>query len=31
MRTLHYAVKGDGGDPARRQDCVESLRFARND
>ena len=31
MRTLHYAVKGDGGDPARRQDCVESLRVARSD
>jgi hypothetical protein len=31
MRTLHYAVKGDGGDPARRQDCLESLRVARSD
>ena len=31
MRTLHYAVKGGGGDPARRQDCVESLRVARSD
>jgi hypothetical protein len=31
MRTLHYAVKGDGGDPARRQDCVRSLRVARSD
>ena len=31
MRTLHYAAKGDGGDPARRQDCVESLRVARSD
>ena len=30
MRTLHYAVKGDGGDPTRRQDCVESLRVARS-
>jgi hypothetical protein len=30
LRTLHYAVKGDGGDPARRQDCVESLRVARS-
>jgi hypothetical protein len=28
MRTLHYAAKGDGGDPARRQDCVRSLRVA---
>jgi len=31
LRTLHYAVKGDSGDPARRQDCVESLRVARSD
>ena len=31
MRTLHYAAKGDGGDPARQQDCVESLRVARSD
>ena len=31
LRTLHYAVKGDGGDPARRQDCLESLRVARSD
>jgi hypothetical protein len=30
LRTLHYAVKGDGGDPARRQDCLESLRVARS-
>jgi hypothetical protein len=29
MRTLHYALRGDGGDPARRQDCLESLRVAR--
>ena len=29
LRTLHYAVKGDGGDPARRQDCLESLRVAQ--
>jgi hypothetical protein len=31
MRTLHYAVKGNGDDPARRRDCVESLRVARSD
>lgn len=31
LRTLHYAVKGDGGDPAKRQDCLESLRVARSD
>jgi hypothetical protein len=30
LRTLHYAVKGDGGDPASRQDCLESLRVARS-
>jgi hypothetical protein len=30
MRTLHYALKGDGGDPAKRQDCLESLRVARS-
>jgi hypothetical protein len=30
LRTLHYAVKGDGGDPTRRQDCLESLRVARS-
>ena len=30
LRTLHYAVKGDGGDPARRHDCLESLRVARS-
>jgi hypothetical protein len=30
LRTLHYAVKGDGGDPARRKDCLESLRVARS-
>ena len=29
MRTLHYAVKGDGGDPAKRQDCLESLRRSK--
>ena len=30
LRTLHYAVKGNGSDPSRRQDCVESLRVARS-
>jgi len=30
MRTLHYALKGDGGDPARRQDCLGSLRAVRS-
>ena len=30
LRTLHYAVKGDGGNPARRQDCLESLHVARS-
>jgi len=30
MRTLYYAVKGDGGDPARKQDCLESLHLARS-
>jgi hypothetical protein len=29
MRTLHYAVKGDGGDKVRRQDCLRSLVAAR--
>jgi hypothetical protein len=29
MRTLHYALKG-GGDPANRQECLESLRVARS-
>ncbi len=28
MRTLHYALKGDGGDPAGRRDCLESLHVA---
>ena len=28
MRTLHYAVKGN--DPAKRQDCLASLRVAQN-
>ena len=30
MRMLHYALKGDGGDPARRQNCLESLHVARS-
>jgi hypothetical protein len=30
MRTLHYAVKGDGGDAAKRRDCLESLHAARS-
>jgi len=30
MRTLHYALKGDGGDTARRQDCFKSLHAARS-
>jgi hypothetical protein len=30
LRTLHYALKGDGGDPAKRQECLESLRVARS-
>ena len=30
MRTLHYAVRGDGGDRARRQDCLRSLIAARD-
>ena len=30
MRTLHYVLKGDGGDPAGRQDCLEFLRVAWN-
>ena len=29
MRTLHSALKGDGGDPARPRDCLESLHLAR--
>jgi hypothetical protein len=28
MRTLHYAVKGN--DPAKRQDCLGSLRVAQS-
>jgi hypothetical protein len=31
MRTLHYAFKGEGGDKARRQDCLRSLLVARNE
>ena len=30
MRTLHYAVKGDGGDAAKRGDCLGSLHAARS-
>jgi hypothetical protein len=30
MRTLHYAVKGNDVDPAKRQDCVTSLRVAQS-
>jgi hypothetical protein len=30
MRTLHYALKGDGGDTAKRQDCLKSLLVERN-
>jgi hypothetical protein len=30
MRTLHYALKGDGGDAAKRQDCLKSLLVERN-
>jgi hypothetical protein len=29
MRTLHYSFKGDGGDTARRQDCLRSLLASR--
>jgi hypothetical protein len=29
MRTLHYALKGDGGDKAKRQDCLRSLLAER--
>jgi len=31
MRTLHYALKGEGGETLRRQDCVKSLRVAGSD
>jgi len=30
MRSLHYAVKGNDVDPAKRQDCVTSLRVAQS-
>ena len=30
MRTLHYALKGDGGDAAKRQECLRSFLVARN-
>src|SRR6266404_2592077 len=30
MRTLHYALKGDGADAARGQDCLRSLLTARS-
>jgi hypothetical protein len=30
MRTLHYALKGNGGDTAKRQDCLNSLHAARS-
>jgi hypothetical protein len=29
MRTLHYALKGDGADANRRQDCLRSLVATR--
>ena len=29
MRTLHYALKADGADAARGQDCLRSLLAAR--
>jgi hypothetical protein len=29
LRTLHYALKAAGGEPDRRQDCLESLRVSR--
>ncbi len=29
MRTLHYTMKGDGGDAAGRQNCLKSLAVAR--
>ena len=29
MRTLHYALKGEGADTKRRQDCLRSLVAAR--
>ena len=30
MRTLHYALKGDGGEPASQRDCLDSLHLARS-
>jgi len=30
MRTLHSAARGDGGDPGKQQDCLNSLRVARS-
>ena len=30
MRTLHYAFKGDGADPAKRQNCLRDLVAARD-
>ena len=30
MRTLHYAVKGNDVDPAKRQACLASLRVAQS-
>lgn len=30
MRTLHYALKGDGGDASKRPDCLRSLLVARS-
>lgn len=29
MRTLHYALKGEGADAARRQECLRSLIASR--
>ena len=31
MRTLHYSLKGDGGDATRKMDCLKSFLVARND
>jgi hypothetical protein len=30
MRTLHYVVKGNNAEPAKRQDCLASLRVAQS-
>ena len=30
MRTLHYALKGDGGEPASHWDCLDSSHLARS-